>query len=93
MCACNAVVHHYEESQGIVVHYDDELEEKICQIETILRAKYGDMENMPWHGQASGAGSGGYGRIIRWISVILRKKIMKKTSSMRIVLYRRSYGK
>lgn len=46
----HAVVHHYEEGpQGIVVHYDDELEEKIRQIETILRAKYGDMENMRWH--------------------------------------------
>ena len=39
----HAVVHHYEEGpQGIVVHYDDELEEKIRQIETILRAKYGE---------------------------------------------------
>lgn len=46
----HAVVHHYEEEpQGIVVRYDDELEQKIAQIETILRAKYGDMENMRWH--------------------------------------------
>ena len=46
----HAVVHHYEEGpQGVVVHYDENLEEKIRQIEAILRAKYGDMENMRWH--------------------------------------------
>lgn len=43
----HAVVHHYEEGpQGVVVRYDDALEEKISQIEVILRAKYGRMENM-----------------------------------------------
>ncbi len=46
----HAVVHHYEEGpQGVVVHYDENLEEKIRQIEAILRAKYGNMENMRWH--------------------------------------------
>lgn len=46
----HAVVHHYEEEpQGIVVRYDDEIEGKITQIEEILRAKYGEMENMRWH--------------------------------------------
>lgn len=46
----HAVVHHYEEGpQGIVVRYDDEIEAKIAGIETILRAKYGEMENMRWH--------------------------------------------
>ena len=46
----HAVVHHYEEGpQGVVVRYDDALEEKIRQIEVILRAKYGEMENMRWH--------------------------------------------
>lgn len=46
----HAVVHHYEEGpQGVVVRYDDEIEAKIAQIETILRAKYGEMENMRWH--------------------------------------------
>ena len=46
----HAVVHHYEEGpQGVVVRYDDALEEKISQIEVILRAKYGEMENMRWH--------------------------------------------
>ncbi len=46
----HAVVHHYEEEpQGVVVHYDDEIETKITRIEAILKAKYGDMENMRWH--------------------------------------------
>ena len=46
----HAVVHHYEEGpQGVVVRYDDALEEKISQIEVILRAKYGEMENIRWH--------------------------------------------
>ena len=46
----HAVVHHYEEGpKGIVVHYDDEIEEKISQIEDVLRKKYGEMENMRWH--------------------------------------------
>ena len=46
----HAVVHHYEEGpKGIVVHYDDEIEEKISQIEDVLRMKYGEMENMRWH--------------------------------------------
>ena len=43
----HAVVHHYEEGpQGVVVRYDDALEEKISQIEVILRAKYGEMETI-----------------------------------------------
>ncbi|MDD3251475.1 MAG: ferrous iron transport protein B [Lachnospiraceae bacterium] len=46
----HAVVHHYEEGpQGVVVRYDEELEHKITQIEEILKAKYGRMENMRWH--------------------------------------------
>ena len=46
----HAVVHHYEEGpKGIVVHYDQEIEDKISQIEEILRMKYGEMENMRWH--------------------------------------------
>ena len=46
----HAVVHHYEEGpKGIVVRYDDEIEDKIHQIEEILRMKYGEMENMRWH--------------------------------------------
>ena len=46
----HAVVHHYEEEpQGVVVQYDNWIEEKIRQIQEILYAKYGEMENMRWH--------------------------------------------
>ncbi len=46
----HAVVHHYEEEpQGVVVHYDQRIEEKIRQIEGILEVKYGQMDNMRWH--------------------------------------------
>ena len=46
----HAVVHHYEEGpQGIVVRYDEDIEHKIHRIEEILRAKYGDMDNLRWH--------------------------------------------
>lgn len=46
----HAVVHHYEEEpQGVVVRYDDIIEGKIRQIEEILYAKFGEMENMRWH--------------------------------------------
>lgn len=46
----HAVVHHYEEGpQGVVIRYDNEIEGKIKQIESILKAKYGEMENMRWH--------------------------------------------
>ncbi len=46
----HAVVHHYEEEpQGVVVHYDGELEGKIYRIEEILRSQYGEMENIRWH--------------------------------------------
>ncbi len=37
----HAVVHHYEEEpQGIVVHYDSEMEDKIQRTESLLREKY-----------------------------------------------------
>ena len=46
----HAVVHHYEEGpHGIVVHYTDELEQKIAQVEEALRGKYGEMDNLRWH--------------------------------------------
>lgn len=46
----HAVVHHYEEGpKGIVVKYDDFLEDKIAKVEVILRAHYGEMENIRWH--------------------------------------------
>lgn len=46
----HAVVHHYEEGpQGVVVHYDDEIEKKINQVEVVLKARYGALDNMRWH--------------------------------------------
>lgn len=46
----HAVVHHYEEGpQGVVVHYEPELEQMISQVESALRAQYGEMDNMRWH--------------------------------------------
>ncbi|MCI8577426.1 MAG: ferrous iron transport protein B [Lachnospiraceae bacterium] len=46
----HAVVHHYEEGpQGIVVRYDEDIEQKILRIQEILKAKYGDMDNLRWH--------------------------------------------
>lgn len=46
----HAVVHHYEEGpQGVVVHYSKEIEEKIEKIEVVLKARYGDMDNLRWH--------------------------------------------
>lgn len=46
----HAVVHHYEEGpQGVVIRYDEEIESKIVRIEAILKAKYGEMENLRWH--------------------------------------------
>ena len=46
----HAVVHHYEEGpQGVVIHYSEEIEEKISQIEDALRERYGEMDNMRWH--------------------------------------------
>ena len=46
----HAVVHHYEEEpQGIVVHYDRVIEDKIQRTEDVLRAKYPDLTNLRWH--------------------------------------------
>lgn len=46
----HAVVHHYEEGpHGIVVHYTDDLERKIGQVEQALRSRYGEMGNLRWH--------------------------------------------
>lgn len=46
----HAVVHHYEEGpQGVVIHYSDEVECKIAQVEKALMDKYGEMDNMRWH--------------------------------------------
>lgn len=46
----HAAVHHYEEGpQGAVVTYTRGLENKIAKTEEVLRARYGEMENMRWH--------------------------------------------
>ncbi|MEY8338183.1 ferrous iron transport protein B [Lachnospiraceae bacterium 62-35] len=46
----HAVVHHYEEGpKGIVVQYNRYLEDKIAKIEIVLKARYGEMENIRWH--------------------------------------------
>ena len=46
----HAVVHHYEEGpQGVVVNYTPKIENKISKIETILKAHYGNMDNLRWH--------------------------------------------
>lgn len=46
----HAVVHHYEEEpQGVVVRYQDGIEEKIDKIEVVLKAHYGMLEHMRWH--------------------------------------------
>lgn len=46
----HAVVHHYEEEpQGVVVRYSNELETIIEKVEIVLRARYGEMDNMRWH--------------------------------------------
>lgn len=46
----HAVVHHYEEEpQGIVVHYDYEIEDKLQKTENVLRARYSELTNLRWH--------------------------------------------
>ena len=47
----HAVVHHYEEGpQGVVVRYAMmRWKRRSAKIEVILRAKYGEMDNMRWH--------------------------------------------
>lgn len=46
----HAVIHHYEEEpQGVVVRYDDEIESKIDKVEVVLKARYGEMDNLRWH--------------------------------------------
>lgn len=46
----HAVVHHYEEGpQGVVVRYDEEIEKKIDKVEVVLKARYGEMDNLRWH--------------------------------------------
>ncbi len=46
----HAVVHHYEEEpQGVVVHYDHMIEDKIQRIEDKLKAEYPSLTNLRWH--------------------------------------------
>lgn len=46
----HAVVHHYEEGpQETVVSYSKGLENKIAKIEVVLKARYGEMDNLRWH--------------------------------------------
>lgn len=46
----HAVVHHYEEEpQGVVVRYREEIERLIEKVEVVLRARFGEMENLRWH--------------------------------------------
>ena len=46
----HAVIHHYEEGpQGVVVGYTPKLENKISKVETVLKAHYGNMDNLRWH--------------------------------------------
>ncbi len=46
----HAVVHHYEEEpHGVVMCYSAGLEEKIGQVEQVLRESYGEMDNLRWH--------------------------------------------
>ena len=46
----HAVVHHYEEPpQGIVVHYDSDIETRIQKTEEILHANDPELTNLRWH--------------------------------------------
>lgn len=46
----HAVVHHYEEGpQGVVVNYTPSIENKISRVEAVLKARYGNMDNLRWH--------------------------------------------
>lgn len=46
----HAVVHHYEEGpQGVVVNYTPQIENRLSKVETILKAHYGEMDNLRWH--------------------------------------------
>lgn len=46
----HAVVHHYEEGpQGVVVRYSNHIEEMLSKIRVVLKARFGDLDNMRWH--------------------------------------------
>lgn len=46
----HAVIHHYEEGpHGVVVTYTPMIENKLAKVETVLKAHFGEMDNMRWH--------------------------------------------
>ncbi len=46
----HAVVHHYEEgSKGDVLHYNEEIEEKIDKLSVIMQARYPTHSSVRWH--------------------------------------------
>ena len=46
----HAVVHHYEEEpQGVVVRYSDQIEDMLSKIQVVLKARFGNLDNMRWH--------------------------------------------
>ncbi|MEF9939564.1 MAG: ferrous iron transport protein B [Clostridium sp.] len=46
----HAVVHHYEEEpQGVVVCYSEPIETRLAKIEVVLKARFGQLDNMRWH--------------------------------------------
>lgn len=47
----HAVVHHYEEGpQNDILHYSDEIEEKIAKLEVMMQANYPTHSSPRWHG-------------------------------------------
>ena len=46
----HAVVHHYEEgSKGTLLHYSDEIEEKLAKLEVMMEAHYPTHSSVRWH--------------------------------------------
>lgn len=46
----HAVVHHYEEGpHGIVLYYDEEIENKIAKLEVMMQARYPSHSSARWH--------------------------------------------
>lgn len=46
----HAVVHHYEEgSKGDILHYSDEIEQKIDKLSIVMQAKYPTHSSVRWH--------------------------------------------
>lgn len=46
----HAVVHHFAEGpQGVVVRYSSGIEKKLAKVEVVLKARFGELDNMRWH--------------------------------------------